>query len=166
MPIAVVTPAQIDVEPTLNESARSALLKEFAYERRQALKAEQKRKSTQKIAISRSTKTEAPAVIYEATAYVALCDTGCTGITATGVDVRNTIYHAGHRVIAVDPSRIPLGSIIRVNLADGTSFIATAQDTGGHINNYRIDLLVSSVEEAWAFGRQSVGIQILRNGAD
>src|SRR5690554_3211015 len=44
-------------------------------------------------------------VTFEATAYVALCDSGCTGITATGYDVRNTIYSPkGHRVIAVDPS--------------------------------------------------------------
>jgi len=34
---------------------------------------------------------------FEATAYVALCDTGCTGVTATGLDVRQHITVDGRR---------------------------------------------------------------------
>src|SRR5690606_1324618 len=45
---------------------------------------------------------------FEATFYTAFCPTGCTGITATGIDVRNTIYYEGKRIIAVDPKVIPL----------------------------------------------------------
>jgi 3D (Asp-Asp-Asp) domain-containing protein len=102
---------------------------------------------------------EAPAPewhTFEATAYVALCDTGCTGITRTGIDVRNTTTHKGKRVIAVDPSVIPLDTTVDIRLADGTTIEATAQDTGGGVKNFHIDILVDSLEEAKEFGRQKV----------
>jgi len=103
---------------------------------------------------------------FEATAYIALCDTGCIGITATGVDVRNTIYSEGYRVIATDPDVIALGSIVRITLADGSSFEAIAEDTGGLIDGNRIDLLVATESEAWEFGRQAVEIEMIRYGAN
>jgi 3D (Asp-Asp-Asp) domain-containing protein len=106
--------------------------------------------------------TEAPEwITFEATAYVALCDTGCTGITKTGVDVRNTTTHEGKRVIAVDPSVIPLGSSVEIRLVDGTIIKATAQDTGGAIRGNRLDLLVSTEDKAWQFGRQTVQLRIM-----
>jgi 3D (Asp-Asp-Asp) domain-containing protein len=96
---------------------------------------------------------------FEATAYIALCDTGCTGITKTGIDVRKNITHKGKRIIAVDPSVIPLGSAVEIRLADGTTIEATAQDTGGAIRGKRLDLLVSSESIARNFGRQIVKIR-------
>jgi 3D (Asp-Asp-Asp) domain-containing protein len=98
---------------------------------------------------------------FEATAYVALCDTGCSGITKTGIDVRNTVTHEGKRVIAVDPSVIPLDTTVDIRLADGTTFEATAQDTGGAIRGNRLDLLVSTEDHAWQFGRQTVEVRII-----
>lgn len=103
---------------------------------------------------------------YEATAYIAMCNTGCTGITATGVDVRNTIYSEGYRVIATDPNVIALGSIVRITLADGSSFEAISADTGGAIRGHKVDLLVGSEGEAWEFGRQAVSVEIIRIGSD
>jgi 3D (Asp-Asp-Asp) domain-containing protein len=97
---------------------------------------------------------------FEATAYVALCDTGCIGITKTGIDVRNTNIHEGKRIIAVDPSVIPLDTTVDIRLADGTTFEATAQDTGGSIRGNRLDLLVSTEDRAWQFGRQTVEVRI------
>jgi 3D (Asp-Asp-Asp) domain-containing protein len=99
---------------------------------------------------------------FEATAYVALCDTGCIGITKTGIDVRNTTSHQGKRIIAVDPSVIPLGSSVEIHLSDGTTFEATAQDTGGAIRGNRLDLLVSTEDRAWQFGRQPVEVRIIK----
>ena len=99
---------------------------------------------------------------FEATFYTAFCPTGCTGVTATGVDVSNTIYHEGKRIIAVDPNVIPLGSSVKVTLKDGTSFEATAQDTGGDIKGNRIDVLVSSRDEAYRLGRQSAKVEIIK----
>lgn len=98
---------------------------------------------------------------FEATFYTAFCPTGCSGITATGIDVSNTVNHEGKRIIAVDPSVIPLGSIVRVTLKDGTSFEATAQDTGGAIKGNRIDVLVASRDEAYKLGRQSAKVEII-----
>jgi 3D (Asp-Asp-Asp) domain-containing protein len=100
-------------------------------------------------------------ITFEATAYVALCDTGCIGITKTGIDVRNTTTHEGKRIIAVDPSVIPLDTTVDIRLADGTTFEATAQDTGGAIRGNRLDLLVSTEDRAWQFGRQTVEVRII-----
>jgi len=97
---------------------------------------------------------------FEATFYTAFCPTGCTGVTATGVDVSKSIYHEGKRIIAVDPNVIPLGSHVRVTLADGTSFEATAQDVGGDIRGDRIDILVKTREEAYRLGRQKVRVEV------
>lgn len=103
---------------------------------------------------------------YEATAYIAMCDTGCSGITATGVDVRNSIYSERYRVIATDPDVIAMGSIVRITLSDGSIFDAISADTGGAINGHKIDLLVASEGEAWEFGRQAVEIEVIRRGSD
>src|SRR5699024_1773806 len=77
-------------------------------------------------------------ISVEATAYTAFCDTGCTGVTATGIDVSQSIYHEGRRVIAVDPAVIPLGSEVIVK-AGGQEFEAVAEDTGGDIVGNRIE---------------------------
>ena len=95
---------------------------------------------------------------FDATFYTAFCPTGCTGITATGVDVSNTIYHEGKRIIAVDPNVIPLGTHVKVTLENGDSFEATAQDTGGDVKGGRIDILVESRDEARRLGRQTAEI--------
>lgn len=102
---------------------------------------------------------------FTATFYTAFCDTGCTGVTATGLDVSNTIYTPdGLRVVAVDPSQIPLGSIVQVSLADGTVFNAEAADTGGAIKGRIIDVLVADTNEAQRLGRQDIRIHIIREG--
>src|SRR5690625_4604809 len=101
---------------------------------------------------------------FEATYYTARCD-GCSGITATGYDVRSSIYSPeGYRIIAVDPNVIPLGSVVRVYYGDGTSFDAVASDTGGDIKGRRIDVLVASKEEAYRLGRTNVSVEILAEG--
>ena len=101
---------------------------------------------------------------FEATFYTAFCPTGCTGITATGIDVRNTIYYEGKRIIAVDPNVIPLGSTVKVTLANGDSFEAVAGDTGGAIKGRRIDVLVATRDEAYRLGRMSAKVEIIEQG--
>jgi 3D (Asp-Asp-Asp) domain-containing protein len=92
---------------------------------------------------------------------VALCKSGCTGITATGVDVRQSHTYEGKRIIAVDPAVVPLWSEVELQYADGSVERAVAIDTGGAIDGNRIDLLVVDIDTAWAFGRQSVELRIL-----
>ncbi|SIS62275.1 G5 and 3D domain-containing protein [Salimicrobium flavidum] len=89
----------------------------------------------------------------EATAYTADC-AGCSGVTATGVNL-NT--NPNKKVVAVDPSVIPLGSRVWVE-GYGT---AVAADTGGAINGNRIDLHVPNKSEAFGFGRRSVEVRVL-----
>ena len=97
---------------------------------------------------------------FEATAYTADCK-GCSGITASGYDVRSTIYApSGRRVIAADPSVLPMGAVVVVTFASGASFEAEVLDRGGAIKGHRIDLLVTSYDEAIQFGRQAVQIHL------
>ncbi|WP_280768714.1 peptidoglycan-binding protein [Salipaludibacillus daqingensis] len=89
----------------------------------------------------------------EATAYTADCE-GCSGITYTGIDLRND---RDKKVVAVDPNVIPLGSIVEV---EGYGQ-AVAGDIGGAIKGNRIDLHVPTKDEAFAFGRQNVEVTII-----
>ncbi|UWS63416.1 3D domain-containing protein [Bacillus paralicheniformis] len=98
-----------------------------------------------------------------ATAYISFCDTGCIGTTKTGYDVSNTIYYRGKRVIAVDPSLIPLNSLVRVSYGSN-SFEAYAIDTGGDIKGNRIDVLVGTESIAKDFGRKNVKVTVLKKG--
>jgi len=120
-------------------------------------------KRTEQKQISRNNDANLTQLTMIATHYGADC-AGCSGITATGIDVTRTIYANGLRVIAVDPQVIPLGSIVRVEYADGTTFKAIAGDTGGAIKNRRIDVLVASENEAYRLGKQTVTVTILKNG--
>lgn len=89
----------------------------------------------------------------EATAYGPDC-AGCSGVTATGMDVSS----GTQKVIAVDPNVIPLGSRVWV---EGYGE-AIAADTGGAIKGNIIDVLVPS--EAYAadnWGRRTVKVKIL-----
>lgn len=98
---------------------------------------------------------------FTATAYTANCAEGCTGITATGLDVRNTTHVNGLRVIATDPTVIPLGTTVEIRFGDGSTERAVAADTGGAIDGSIIDYLVSNHSTAIQFGRKSVAIRIL-----
>ncbi|HSH35335.1 3D domain-containing protein, partial [Schnuerera sp.] len=97
--------------------------------------------------------------------YTAYC-VGCSGITATGIDVRNTNYYNGMQVIATDPNVIPLYSIVELRFSNGNTVKAIAMDTGGAIKGNRIDYLVSSTNEAISNGRQTASVKIIRKGGD
>lgn len=109
--------------------------------------------------------TQATTETYEATFYTAFCSTGCVGITASGYDVSNTIYYEGYRVLAADKS-IPLYTIMRVTLTDGTTFDGIVLDRGSAIGINRLDILVASQSEAMTLGRQAVEIEMIRRGSD
>jgi 3D (Asp-Asp-Asp) domain-containing protein len=96
------------------------------------------------------------------TSYTANCN-GCSGITRAGHDARKSIYYNGMRVIATDPSLIPMHSIVRVDTVNG-SFQAVAMDTGGAIKGNIIDLLVGSKSKALSNGRQHVTVTLLKKG--
>lgn len=100
-----------------------------------------------------SNDAEGVTMTVTATAYTAECD-GCTGITATGIDLN---ADRNKKVIAVDPSVIPLGTKVYVE-GYGT---AIAGDVGGAIKGNKIDIHVPTKEEAYKWGVQTVTIKIL-----
>ncbi|HWL13789.1 MAG TPA: LysM peptidoglycan-binding domain-containing protein [Ureibacillus sp.] len=89
----------------------------------------------------------------QATAYTASCE-GCTGITATGI---NLLENPDAKVISVDPTVIPLGSKVYV---EGYGE-AIAGDTGGGIKGHKIDVFIPSKEDAINFGVKQLKVTIL-----
>jgi 3D (Asp-Asp-Asp) domain-containing protein len=98
---------------------------------------------------------------FTATAYTADCPEGCSGITKTGLDVRNRTHFEGKRIIATDPSVIPLGTTVELRFSNGKLERAIALDTGGAIDGTIIDYLISDNASAIQFGRQHVQIRII-----
>ncbi|HLR60816.1 MAG TPA: LysM peptidoglycan-binding domain-containing protein [Lentibacillus sp.] len=96
---------------------------------------------------------EGKTITATATAYTGDCD-GCSGVTATGVDLN---ANPNKKVIAVDPDVIPLGSKVHV---EGYGY-ATAADTGGAINGNKIDVHVPSKSEAYDWGVRTVDVTIV-----
>ena len=88
-----------------------------------------------------------------ATAYTANC-TGCSGVTKTGINLK---ANPNVKVVAVDPSVIPLGSKVWV---EGYGY-AVAGDTGGAIKGKKVDLFIPSKSKAYDFGRKKVRIKVL-----
>jgi 3D (Asp-Asp-Asp) domain-containing protein/LysM repeat protein len=92
-------------------------------------------------------------ITVKATAYTASCE-GCSGITKTGVNIK---ANPNAKVIAVDPSVIPLGSKVYV---EGFGE-ATAADTGGAIKGKHIDIFIPSEQDAINFGVKHLKVTIL-----
>jgi 3D (Asp-Asp-Asp) domain-containing protein/LysM repeat protein len=136
---------------------------EQAQKEQQQAQAEQAQKEQQQAQAEQAQKQQQPAessqqasgksMTVEATAYTANC-AGCSGTTATGVDLK---ANPNQKVIAVDPSVIPLGSKVYV---EGYGE-AVAADTGGAIKGNRIDVFVPSEGDAQQFGRKSVKITVM-----
>lgn len=78
----------------------------------------------------------------------------CTGITATGINLKK---NPNQKVISVDPKVIKLGSKVYV---PGYGY-AIAGDTGGAIKGNKIDVFIPSQKAALQWGRKNIKIQIL-----
>ena len=92
---------------------------------------------------------------FEITAYCA-CGYCCNG-SNDGLTYTETVATEG-RTIAVDPSVIPLGSIVEIN---GVNYVA--EDIGGAIKNNHIDIFFNSHSDAREFGRQYLDVFIIGN---
>ncbi|MBK5446366.1 3D domain-containing protein [Peribacillus sp. TH24] len=92
-------------------------------------------------------------ITVRATAYTADCQ-GCSGTTATGIDLK---ANPDAKVVAVDPSVIPLGSKVYV---EGYGY-ATAEDTGSAIKGNRVDIFIPNEQDALNWGVKNVKIQVL-----
>jgi len=96
---------------------------------------------------------EGKTISVTATAYTAGCE-GCSGVTSTGIDLRDS---PNAKVIAVDPSVIPLGSEVYV---EGYGY-AIAGDIGSAIKGNKIDLHVPTKDEAFEWGVRTVNVTVL-----
>ncbi|MGG0286295.1 ubiquitin-like domain-containing protein [Peribacillus butanolivorans] len=97
--------------------------------------------------------TSGKEIYVSSTAYTASCK-GCSGVTSTGVDLKS---NPDAKIIAVDPSVIPMGSKVYV---EGYGY-AVAADKGGAIRGNRIDVFFSSKNDAYRWGVKKVKIRVL-----
>jgi uncharacterized protein YabE (DUF348 family) len=102
---------------------------------------------------SRGTTDSGVEYYVSTTAYTADCN-GCSGHTATGINLR---ANPNVKVIAVDPRIIPLGTKVYV---EGYGY-AIAADTGSAIKGYKIDVFFPSNVDAYRWGVRKVKIKIL-----
>lgn len=75
-------------------------------------------------------------------------------LTASGM-------HVSENLVAVDPSVIPLGSLVEIKYHDGRMERKLAADTGGAIIGHRVDIFCWSEREANENGRQPVKIRVV-----
>lgn len=97
-----------------------------------------------------SSRSDSSLVTSQVVTMIATAYSNPGGRTATG-------QPAGYGDIAVDPSVIPLGTKLYI---PGYGY-GVADDTGGAIQGYRIDLCFNSVSQAIDYGRQVVQVYIL-----
>lgn len=106
-----------------------------------------------KTVVSRSNESSGKVMTVSSTAYTASCS-GCSGHTATGVNLKN---NPNAKVIAVDPNVIPLGSKVHV---EGYGY-AIAADTGSAIKGNKIDVFFPEKSSAYRWGNKTVKIKVL-----
>lgn len=89
---------------------------------------------------------------FRATAY-------CKGTTtASGAGIQTGIA-------AADPDLLPVGSVIRVDgLSTRYNGIYTILDTGPRVKGRQVDIYMWNCNEALAFGRRTIGLQVMRLG--
>ncbi len=119
-------------------------------------------KSTKKTTTTRITTKEGT---YKLTHYGWDCK-GCGGNTASGYNVRNTIYYNDAtygklRIVAMKD--LPLYSVIKIKNYDGRDIFAIVLDRG--VGSSVIDLLVENEKKASQLGiRKNIEIEVLRSG--
>lgn len=82
-------------------------------------------------------------------------------LTATGYEVSSPYYshpvYGALRIVAVDPSFIPLGSILNI---EGIG-LAIALDTGGVVHGNIVDIMFQSEEECIQYGRRTISASVV-----
>ena len=127
-------------------------------EKQKKLKAESEKKKQQE---SKNT-YESNWMTFEASYYVSSCK-GCSGVSASGVNVKNTTTYQGYRIIASDNNIIPMWSIVEIQTPHET-FKGIILDRGGAIKGRKLDVLVGTTKEALSLGRHDVKLRVIRYG--
>lgn len=145
---AAATKAQNSQSSAASSAAQAA---ESSSTQQSTQPAEQPKPETPKPAEPSTPTTSGKTMQMQSTAY-SCAESVNTFFTAMGIDLRQN-----PQVIAVDPSVIPLGSMVEVS---GYG-IAIAGDTGGAIKGNIIDCHFSTVEQCIQWGRRSVTVTII-----
>ncbi|MET3318959.1 UNVERIFIED_ORG: 3D (Asp-Asp-Asp) domain-containing protein/LysM repeat protein [Peribacillus simplex] len=143
---------ELVIKPGTNKEESASVLPEQNSEQAAPANKSEKEKTTSKSQTTNQSDIEKE-ITVRATAYTADCQ-GCSGTTATGIDLK---ANPDAKVVAVDPSVIPLGSKVYV---EGYGY-ATAEDTGSAIKGNRVDIFIPNEQDALNWGVKNVKIQVL-----
>lgn len=89
-------------------------------------------------------------------AYTPYC-VGCSGITASGKNVKSTQTHNGYKIVAAPP-QYKFGTRMYIP-GFGNAIVL---DRGGAIKGNKLDLLVKTKSQAYAWGRKNVTVTVYR----
>lgn len=111
--------------------------------------------------IANGTITTASGTTYSYTDVLTVTATAYSCEGYTGYTYSGTVARVG--AIAVDPSYIPLGTKMYIVSNDGQYVYGycTAEDTGGGIKGYKVDLYFDTFDECWEFGVRTCTVYIL-----
>jgi len=99
------------------------------------------------------------------TSYYGMDCAGCTGITASGLDVSGgQTHYNGMRILAADTSILPLHTVVKVTNPDGSSYTGIVKDRGGAIKGRKIDVLTGSEAESKKYGRHGAKVEVIEYG--
>lgn len=100
---------------------------------------------------------------WTATAYAYRA--GGTNGSKSGITASSTKIDEG-RSIAVDPSVIPLGSVVAIYNASNKQYngLYLAEDTGGAIKGKKIDIAMVTIGEARKWGKRTISVAIIEKG--
>ncbi|MED3687735.1 LysM peptidoglycan-binding domain-containing protein [Peribacillus butanolivorans] len=143
---------ELVIKPGANKDEAASVKPEQNSEQAAPANKSEKEKTTSKSQATHQSDIEKE-ITVRATAYTADCQ-GCSGTTATGIDLK---ANPDAKVVAVDPSVIPLGSKVYV---EGYGY-ATAEDTGSAIKGNRVDIFIPNEQDALNWGVKNVKIQVL-----
>lgn len=117
--------------------------------------------SAGKDTIANGTITTASGTTYTYTDVLTVTATAYSCEGRTGYTYSGTVARVG--AIAVDPNYIPLGTKMYIVSNDGQYVYGycTAEDTGGSIKGYKIDLYFDTFDECWEFGVRTCTVYIL-----
>jgi len=82
----------------------------------------------------------------------------CSAYVATGNRTATGVWPS-FGTVAVDPRVIPLGSRLTIEGFEGVTF--RAEDTGGAVNGARVDIFMSSYNQAIQYGRRPCSVTVL-----
>lgn len=90
-----------------------------------------------------------------------------TAYTHTGYNTATGVYPKEKHTIAVDPSIIPLGSIVYISsdFPDITGYYK-AEDTGSVIKGKKIDIFMDNHSACLQFGKRNVFVTVVNEGEE